>query len=76
MNKIKYFLNEVKASKITNKNKVWEEFYPSQQGDFALSSGFTQIIGSQLTSQSTHYLHVKNLCFAACCMAIRDHVLV
>ena len=65
----------MKSSKITNKNKVWEEFYPLQQGDYALSSGFTQIIGSHLTSQSTHCFHVKNLCCTACCMATRDHVL-
>ena len=65
----------MKSSKITNKNKVWEEFYPLQQGDYALSSGFTQIIGSHLTSQSTHCVHVKNLCCTACCMATRDHVL-
>ena len=51
------------------------EFYPPQQGDYALSSGFTQIIGSHLTSQSTHCIHVKNLCCTACCMATRDCVL-
>ena len=28
-----------------------------------------------MTSQSTHCVHVKNLCCTACCMATRDHVL-